>query len=100
MVVCLKIPFHPNQSTFGRDEFFSFFFFLIFVRSSSPKPQPKVGIGTLKVSRYRYSVLAPKSNSVPVLGTPFKMYRLTFAVPVLFEKNMQYQSSTIGGKKK
>ena len=26
MVVCLKIPFHPNQSTFGRDEvFFSFF---------------------------------------------------------------------------
>ena len=60
----------------------------------------KVGIGTLKVSRYRYSVLAPKSNSVPVLGTPFKMYRLTFAVPVLFEKNVQYQSSTIGGKKK
>ena len=41
MVVCLKIPFHPNQPTFGRDEiFFSFFyfffpfFFLIFVRSS------------------------------------------------------------------
>ena len=61
---------------------------------------PKVGIGTLKVSRYRYSVLAPKNNSVPVLGTPFKMYRLTFAVPVLFEKNVQYQSSTIGGKKK
>ena len=26
-----------------------------------------MGIGTLKVSRYRYSVLAPKSNSVPVL---------------------------------
>ena len=45
---------------------------------------PKVGIGTLKVSRYRYSVLAPKSNSVPVLGTPFKMYRLTFAVPVAY----------------
>ena len=45
-------------------------------------------------------VLAPKSNSVPVLGTSFKMYRLTFAVPVLFEKNVQYQSSTIGGKKK
>ena len=62
--------------------------------------EAKVGIGTLKVSRYRYSVLAPKSNSVPVLGTPFKMYRLTFAVPVLFEKNVQYQSSTIGGKKK
>ena len=51
MVVCLKIPFHPNQPTFGRDEvyfffsffpffsLFSFFFFLIFVRSSSPKPQ-------------------------------------------------------------
>ena len=58
-----------------------------------------MGIGTLKVSRYRYSVLAPKSNSVPVLGTLFKMYRLTFAVPVLFEKNVQYQSSTIGGKK-
>ena len=42
-VVCLKIPFHPNQPTFGRDEvfflFFSFFFFLIFIRSSSPKPQ-------------------------------------------------------------
>ena len=39
--VCLKIPFHPNQPTFGRDEvhfFFSFFFFLTFVRSS-PKPQ-------------------------------------------------------------
>ena len=46
MVVCLKMPFHPNQPTFGRDEvfllfflFFSFFFFLIFVRSSFPKPQ-------------------------------------------------------------
>ena len=42
-IVCLKMPFHPNQPTFGRDEvyffFFSFFFFLIFVRSSSPKPQ-------------------------------------------------------------
>ena len=46
-----RLPFHPNQPTFGRDEvyfffssfffflFFSFFFFLIFVRSSSPKPQ-------------------------------------------------------------
>ena len=49
----VKIPFHLNQPTFGRDEviffffFFSFFslfflfflfFFLIFVRSSSPKP--------------------------------------------------------------
>ena len=43
IVVCLKIPFHPNQPTFGRDEvhffFFFLFFFLIFVRSSSPKPQ-------------------------------------------------------------
>ena len=64
MVVCLKIPFHPNQPIFGHNEvyfffsFFSFFFlffflfflffllsffflffFLIFVRSSSPKPQ-------------------------------------------------------------
>ena len=43
MVVCLKIPFHPNQPTFGRNEvyffFFFLFFFLIFVRSSSPKPQ-------------------------------------------------------------
>ena len=68
MVICLKIPFYPNQPTFGRDEvyfffffffpffpffsfffpffsFFSFFFlfflffFLNFVRSSSPKPQ-------------------------------------------------------------
>ena len=44
--ICLKIPFHPSQPTFGRDEvyffffsFFSFFFFLNFVRSSSPKPQ-------------------------------------------------------------
>ena len=41
-VVCLKIPFHPNQPTFGRNvrfiSFFSFFLFLIFVRSS-PKPQ-------------------------------------------------------------
>ena len=71
-----------------------------FQQCSSNYRNPKVGIGTLKVSRYRYSVLAPKSNSVPVLGTPFKMYRLTFAVPVLFEKNVQYQSSTIGGKKK
>ena len=35
MVVCLKIPFQPNQPTFARDEVF---FFLIFVRSS-PKPQ-------------------------------------------------------------
>ena len=25
-VIYLKIPFHPHQSTFGRDEFFSFFF--------------------------------------------------------------------------
>ena len=43
MVVCLKMPFHPNQPTFGCDEvhffFFSFFFFLIFLCSSSPKPQ-------------------------------------------------------------
>ena len=34
-VVCLKIPFHPNQSTFGRDEvyffFFSFFFSFFFL---------------------------------------------------------------------
>ena len=41
--VCLKIPFHPNQPTFGRDKvyffFFFLFFFLIFVRSSFPKPQ-------------------------------------------------------------
>ena len=27
MVVCLKIPFHPNQLNFGRDEFYFFFFF-------------------------------------------------------------------------
>ena len=27
MVVCLKIPFHPNQPTFGRDEVYFFFFF-------------------------------------------------------------------------
>ena len=26
MVICLKIPFHPNQSTFGRDEVYFFFF--------------------------------------------------------------------------
>ena len=26
-VVCLKIRFHPNQPTFGRDEVFFFFFF-------------------------------------------------------------------------
>ena len=50
MVVCLKIPFHPNQPNFGRDEVYLFFFlflisfsflffFLIFVRSSSPNPQ-------------------------------------------------------------
>ena len=39
MVTCLKIPFHPYQPTFGRDEsFFFFFFFLNFVRSS-PQPQ-------------------------------------------------------------
>ena len=38
MVVCLKIPFHPNQPTFGRDEVYFFLFFLIFVRSFSPKP--------------------------------------------------------------
>ena len=46
MFVCLEIPFHPNQPTFGLDEifflsfclFFPLFFFLIFVRSS-PKPQ-------------------------------------------------------------
>ena len=25
-VVCLKLPFHPNQSTFGRDEVYFFFF--------------------------------------------------------------------------
>ena len=44
-IIFVKIPFHPNQSTFGRDEvfslffsFLSFFFYLIFVRSS-PKPQ-------------------------------------------------------------
>ena len=54
--MCLKIPFYPNQPTFGRDEvyffffpffpffflffpFFFLFFFLSFVRSSSPKPQ-------------------------------------------------------------
>ena len=33
-----KIPFHPNQPTFERDEIF-FFFFLNLERSSSPKPQ-------------------------------------------------------------
>ena len=49
MIVCLKIPFYPNQPIFGQDEvyfffpfpffpFISFFFFLIFVRSSF-KPQ-------------------------------------------------------------
>ena len=42
--LCLKIPFHPNQPTFGRDEvdfffLFFFFFFLIFVCSSSSKSQ-------------------------------------------------------------
>ena len=26
MVKCLKIPFHPNQPTFGRDEVYFFFF--------------------------------------------------------------------------
>ena len=26
LVKCLKIPFHPNQATFGRDEVFFFFF--------------------------------------------------------------------------
>ena len=26
MVLCLKIPFHPNQPTFGRDEVHFFFF--------------------------------------------------------------------------
>ena len=26
-VICLKIPFHPNQLTFDRDEVFSSFFF-------------------------------------------------------------------------
>ena len=25
-VICLKIPFHPNQPTFGRDEVYFFFF--------------------------------------------------------------------------
>ena len=34
MVVCLKIPFYPNQPMFGCDEvysfFFSFFYFLLF----------------------------------------------------------------------
>ena len=35
MVICLKIPFHPNQPAFGRDEvyffFFSFFFLFFFL---------------------------------------------------------------------
>ena len=39
MVICLKIRFHPNQPTFGRDEVFFFFVFVNFVRSFSPKPQ-------------------------------------------------------------
>ena len=30
-VICLKIPFHPNQTTFGRDEVYFFFFFLFFL---------------------------------------------------------------------
>ena len=29
-VICLKTPFHPNQSTFDRDEVY-FFFFLFFL---------------------------------------------------------------------
>ena len=31
MVVCLKIPLHPDQPTFGHDEVFSLFFFLFFL---------------------------------------------------------------------
>ena len=39
-VICRKIPFHPNQPTFGRDEvFFLFFFFFLILVRSSPKPQ-------------------------------------------------------------
>ena len=34
MAVCLKIAFHPNQPTFGRDEV-KFFFFLFFPFFSS-----------------------------------------------------------------
>ena len=30
MVVCLKIPFHLNQPTFGRDEGYFFFFYFLF----------------------------------------------------------------------
>ena len=39
-----------------------------------------MGTGTLKLSRYLYSILEVKSSSVPVLGTHFKKYRITLAV--------------------
>ena len=37
-LICLKISFHPNQPSFGRDEVFLFFpFFTNLVRSSKPQ---------------------------------------------------------------
>ena len=35
IVVCLKIPFHPNQPTFGRDEVYFYFFPFFFIFFSS-----------------------------------------------------------------
>ena len=82
MVVCLKIPFYPNQPTFGRDEvflflfpfliFFFLFFFLIFVRSSSPKPQNIEILFLCKVVELQMQFFFPKIFVATPLGTPSK----------------------------
>ena len=73
-VICLKIPFHPNQPTFGRDEVFSFFFplffFLNFVRSSCPKPQNNEIYFLCKVVELQRQFFLPKFFWATPPGTP------------------------------
>ena len=76
MVICLKIPFHPNQPTFGRDEvyfFVSFFFFLIYVRSSSPKPQHIRNLLFVQSRWVANAIFLPKFFGETSPGTPQKI---------------------------
>ena len=96
MDICLKIPFHPNQATFGRDQvyffFFPFFFFLIFVHSSSPKPQHIEIYFLCKVVELQTQVFLPKFFGATPPGTPQKwgpkksiFWMAQARVPVVFD---------------
>ena len=75
MVICLKIPFHPNQLTFGRDEVYFFFFFLILyalllLNHNTSKSNFCVKLLSCKCNFFSRNFLGQLHRELPQNGVP------------------------------